>query len=183
MVTIPSGVGKVVEREQGIAVYAYDSEPPAIRGKSTAKDGYCYGEKWQSTEFVRRFYDVGFNYRMPYDPGYAKNYFNPEIAHGAINPALGLVQYKNNHAHKPEAGDLLVFIEGKRGHIALISKVDGDVVEVVQQNMEDQPRAQMQLEWRNNGWRITGQKEPAGWLRLSTARVHTSHEHDGSHDS
>ncbi|HEX2616889.1 MAG TPA: CHAP domain-containing protein [Flavobacteriales bacterium] len=130
-------------------------------------DGYNIGLKYQCVEFVKRYYFEHYHHRMPNSYGHAKDLFDTAIADGALNPARGLVQFTNGSASCPKAGDLLV-LGGWRGnpygHVAIISRVAADEVELVQQNTHS-TRATYDLDRDDDRWRIDSERV-LGWLRL-----------------
>lgn len=128
-------------------------------------DGYYYGLKWQCTEYVKRFYYTVYQHKMPDGAGNAKYYFNPMLEQGEYNNQRGLFQYKNGGDVKPREDDLIVFTDGKYGHVAIISATGEDWIEVVQQNSEV-PRKRYKLVKTDGGYDVDGDRKPAGWLRL-----------------
>jgi hypothetical protein len=105
---------------------------------------------------------------MPDVWGHAKNYFDPDIPDGHLNPARGLIQYHNGGTMKPQVDDVLVFRDTKYGHIAIITDVTETSVEVIQQNIVFRPRQRFHLEKHNGGYVIRTPRTPAGWLRLGS---------------
>lgn len=82
---------------------------------------------------------------MPDVYGHAKDFFDAGVAHGKENKKRGLIQYVNGGSEKPQPGDLLVF-DGSYGHVAIVSAVEEDEVEVIQQNIFMRPREKLLLE-------------------------------------
>jgi hypothetical protein len=135
-------------------------------GKHYAADAYYYGQKWQCVEYIKRFYHDAMKHSMPNVWGHAQDFFDPEVGHGDLNVKRGLVQYENGGTEPPRADDLLVFRIGSLGHVAIISRVGDNEVEVVQQNIRGFPRARHELLVRDGRFTIGTAKQPAGWLRL-----------------
>src|SRR4029077_17434377 len=77
-----------------------------------------------------------FRHEMPEPRGNAKDFFDPALADGTLNPQRGLVQYRNGSPGAPRAEDILVLGPGTLnpwGHVAIVAKVDTATLEVVQQ--------------------------------------------------
>lgn len=138
----------------------------ASHGKNHASDGYYYGQKWQCVEFVKRFYSEALGHRMPDGWGHAKDYYDPAIAHRALNPRRGMIQFVNGGDEPPAVDDLLVFRGAGYGHVAVISSVTADRVEVIQQNIFGRPRQIFELQRAGGCFRIVEPNAPAGWLRV-----------------
>jgi surface antigen len=158
-------VGTKIDEYKGVAVYSNGKDYVASYGLNFSDDGYYYGLKWQCTEYVKRFYYSVFKHKMPDGAGNAKYYFNPMLEQGSYNSQRGLIQYKNGGNVKPQADDIIVFTDGKYGHVAIISAVGKDWIEVIQQNSEV-PRKKYTLTKSDNEYFVDGDRKPAGWLRL-----------------
>jgi surface antigen len=165
------GIGVVVDNYKGVKIYNNGSLYGRSYGKNFAKDGYYYGQKWQCVEFVKRFYAKAKYHKMPDVWGHAKDYFNPKLADGKLNRARGLLQFKNGSASKPKSDDILVFNDTRFGHIAIVSRVGTDYVEVVQQNIYKTPRERYTLVERKGRFFIIAPKAPAGWLRKTKLKT------------
>ncbi|NLL51884.1 MAG: CHAP domain-containing protein [Peptococcaceae bacterium] len=157
--------GVKIDEYKGVAVYSNGTDYMSSHGLHYSEDGYYYGYKWQCVEFVKRFYYERFNHSMPDGAGNAKYFFNTLLEQGEFNQQRGLYQYRNGGDVRPQADDLLVFTKGTYGHVAIISDVGDDWVEVVQQNSEV-TREKLQMEVKDGTYTIHGEKEPAGWLRI-----------------
>jgi hypothetical protein len=104
---------------------------------------------------------------MPDVMGHAKDFFDPSVPHGSMNLRRGMLQFQNGGSEPPKADDLIVFRDTRFGHVAVISQVTSDSVEVVQQNILGKPRQKFNLERVNDGYLMHSPSSPAGWLRLS----------------
>lgn len=135
-------------------------------GRHYAEDGYYYGQEWQCVEFVKRFFHQAHRHRMPDVWGHAKEFFDDAVPHGQVNSRRGLVQYRNGGAEPPRAGDLVVFTNGFYGHVAIVSALRSNQVEVIQQNILGRPRDLFPLKSRSNRFRVGDDYAPAGWLRV-----------------
>ena len=158
-------VGTVIDEYKGVPVYSNGKNYVASYGLNFSEDGYYYGYKWQCVEFVKRFYYEKFGHEMPDGAGHAKYFFNPMLEQGEFNEQRGLYQYKNGGNVKPREDDLLVFDDGAYGHVAIISAVGDDWLEVVQQNSKF-PREKYQLIVQDGTYTVQGDKNPVGWLRI-----------------
>lgn len=165
-------LGEVIDHFTGVPVY-YNSRPyNRSHGRHFSKGSspYYYGQKWQCVEFIKRYYFDALGHRMPETMGHAKSFFDNQIPHGALNRKRGLVQYRNGGDRAPQVHDLLVFTDQRYGHVAIVSKVGKDYIEVIHQNMIRDSRAMLRLTRinRDGKWHylLSGGRQPAGWLRL-----------------
>jgi surface antigen len=155
--------GVELDRYKGVVVY--DNGPIVARsfGRHYAADGYYFGQKWQCVEFVKRFYYEAKGHRMPDVWGHAKDFFEESVEQGGLNKRRGLVQFRNGGGERPAVDDLVVF-DGAYGHVAIISEVGSNYVEVVQQNIYGRPRERFEWEWTNGAAKFQ-LKKVKGWLR------------------
>mgnify|MGYP003576839535 CR=1 FL=1 len=161
--------GQIVDQLHNIPVY-YNGETNKIRGRNRSEEGYNFGLKYQCVEFVKRYYFVHFNHRMPNTYGNAKDFFNKSVKDGGLNAGRGLIQCRNPSRFKPNVSDLLVYsghIFNKFGHVAIVSKVSGNSVEIIQQNPGPgrSSRETYKLAFKNGRWKI-GNDRVLGWLRM-----------------
>jgi hypothetical protein len=156
-------VGVEIDRYKGVVVY--DNGPLVFKahGRHYSPAGYYWGQKWQCVEFVKRFYDVAKGHHMPDVWGHAKDFFDEAVPQGQINSRRGLRQFRNGAENAPAPDDLLV-IDGHYGHVAIISEVGPDYVEVIQQNIYRRPRQRFQLA-ATNGLYLLAPRSIKGWLR------------------
>jgi surface antigen len=106
---------------------------------------------------------------MPDSYGNAKDFFDHEIADGQINPKRNLIQFINGSASKPDTNDLIIFdgtTFNKYGHVAIISSVTDNSIEIIQQNPGPfaKSRVNFGLTNKNGLWYIDNDKT-LGWLR------------------
>lgn len=159
-------VGAIVETLDGVPVFANGPSYVVSHGKHFADDGYYFGQKWQCVEFIKRYLYVAKKHRLPNVWGHAKHFFDASIKQGDMNPARGMLQFRQGGEVKPQAGDLIVFDRSAHGHVAIVSKVEPFAIEVVQQNM---PRARISLPmWQaQGGYHVGSEVMPAvAWLRV-----------------
>ncbi|WP_236027255.1 CHAP domain-containing protein [Gelidibacter pelagius] len=145
----------------------YNKNIGNVSGRNLAKDGYNLGLKWQCVEFVKRYYHDHLNHKMPNSYGHAKDFFNPALKDNQKNKDRNLVQFTNGSLLKPEVNDLIIFdgtIFNQYGHVAIISKVNKNSIEVVQQNVGKDSREEFKLQYKNDKWTI-GDSNVLGWLR------------------
>ena len=158
-------IGDSLDAYNGVAVYNNGANYPQSHGRHyTADRSYYFGKKWQCVEFVKRYYYIALSHRMPDGFGHAKDFFDAETEHGGFNARRGLLQYSNGKNEKPMPNDLLVF-NGSFGHVAIVTRVTGNEVEVIQQNIFMRPRETFRLVRSNGNWTVGEDKKPLGWLR------------------
>lgn len=149
-----------------VIVY-YNGDMNHVDGRNVTDDGYNLGLKYQCVEFVKRYYYEHLNHKMPDSYGHAKDFFNPQVKDGALNEQRNLVQFTNGSSSKPKVSDLVVFAGttfNSYGHVAIVSRVGEDEVELIQQNVGYASRQIIELEKSVHGWRID-QSRVLGWLR------------------
>jgi hypothetical protein len=157
--------GAEIDSHNGVVIYYNGLSIGKSHGKHFSVDGYYFGKKWQCVEFVKRYYKVHLDHEMPEVYGHAKSFFDPQTAHGEINKERNLLQFENGKDESPELDDILVFTNTKYGHVAVVSKVFDDKVEVVQQNVGKRSRRIFKLNWIENNCTVGTDRKPSGWLR------------------
>ena len=167
----PSGnEGKIIDTFNGVDIY-YNGRVANIQGRNVTSDGYNLGLKYQCVEFVKRYYYEFYNHQMPNSYGNAKDFFSYSISDGDINSDRGLRQFKNPSYARPKIGDLLVFGAtqwNKFGHVAIISKVKNNTIEIAQQNPgSNNPSRKSYSLNSNDGTYSIGSPYVLGWLRKS----------------
>ena len=155
-------VGEQIDALNGVAVY-YNGNVRHTNGRHKNPDGYNYGLRWQCVEFVKRYYYDYLHHSMPNTWGHAREFFNLYLTNGAFNADRGLFQYRNGSHRKPLVDDILVFGGDKFGHIAIISAVKDDHIEVTQQNVGPYSRELIKLTNRDGRYYIRHSKV-LGWL-------------------
>ncbi len=163
-------VGDSLDSFNDVVVYNNGTQYAKSHGKHYAKDSaYYYGKKWQCVEFIKRYYYDHYNYKFPDGSGHAKDFFNKDLDGGALNKRRGLLQYRNAGNVAPKVGDILVF-DGSFGHVAIVTKVEEESLEVIQQNIYMRPRQEFSLKKEKGDYFVgLGDKEPLGWLRLAAS--------------
>lgn len=161
-------VGQKLDSLNGVAVY-YNGGVNHVEGRNSTKDGYNLGLKYQCVEFVKRYYYEHLQHKMPDSFGHAKDFFNENIKDGEKNLTRGLLQFQNKSISIPEENDLIIFsasIFNRFGHVAIISKVSENEIEIIQQNPGpfSSPRECFSLELNDGKWEIKN-KRVLGWLR------------------
>ena len=161
-------VGQEIDNFNGVAVF-FNGGVGNVEGRNLTADGYNLGLKYQCVEFVKRYYFEHLDHRMPNTYGHAKDFFDHRLHHGQKNIDRNLIQYSNGSGSKPKVNDLLIFSETRfnpYGHVAIISAVTDDDIEIVQQNpgMLSDSRERFELENGNGKWKIK-KESVLGWLR------------------
>lgn len=157
-------VDKIVDSYKNVPVYDNGSDYTKDHGENFSSEGYYYGLKWQCVEFVKRFYYVEKKVSMPNVYGNAKDFFDSSVPQGGLNEERGLIQYRNGGKMVPKPDDILVFRNSVYGHVAIVTKVTPDSVEVIQQN-EKSSRQVFKLVQKNQRYFVGATIQPAGWLR------------------
>ena len=160
-------IGDAIDSLNGVIVY-YNGKTNHVSSRNISSDGYNLGLEFQCVEFVKRYYYEFFDHKMPNSYGHAKNFFDPNIKDGEINPERGLTQYSNPSNTKPQISDLVIFsgsIFNEYGHVAIISKVTENEIEIIQQNVGTQSRDTFSLKLINRQYKINHSKI-IGWLRI-----------------
>ena len=161
-------IGQEIDSLNGVVVY-YNGSVSNVSGRNTTPDGYNLGLKYQCVEFVKRYYYEYLHHKMPDSYGHAKDFFDKSIADGKFNKRRNLTQYTNPSSSKPKVDDLLIYSGtrfNKYGHVAIVSKVTGNTIEIIQQNPGVAGRSRETFKLNNKGgkWRIENQRI-VGWLR------------------
>jgi surface antigen len=159
-------VGHKVDSLNGVHVY-YNGSMGNVSGRNTTIDSYNLGLKYQCVEFVKRYYYEHYNHKMPNSWGNAKDFFQNGIDDGTLNRNRNLTQYINPSKTKPKIGDLVIFggtTSNSYGHVAIISMVNNQKVEVIQQNVGKNTRSTYNLKRKNKIWFIDNDRI-LGWLR------------------
>lgn len=161
--------GDAVDSLNHVKVF-YNGSVDNVEGRNVAPDGYNIGLRYQCVEFVKRYYYEFYNHKMPNSYGHAKYFFNKSLADGAINTDRNLIQFKNGGRTKPRVGDLVVF-DGNSfnpyGHVAIVSKVYENKVEIIQQNpgANASSRVEFSLSFSNGKFSVES-SGLLGWLRM-----------------
>ncbi|MBK9506534.1 MAG: CHAP domain-containing protein [Bacteroidetes bacterium] len=161
--------GMPIDSLNSIPVY-YNGDIHHVGKEITAANGYVLGVEWQCVEFVKRYYFIRFNHIMPNSSGNAKDFFDKQLSDASYNYARELVQYANPSLKQPAVEDIIVFdgsLLNNYGHIAIISAVSEDHIEIIQQNGgPDAPsRIKLDLVFENSRWEVK-HKRVLGWLRI-----------------
>lgn len=160
-----SRIGKKIDEYRGVPVYYNGILYAKSHGENYSTDGYYYGFKWQCVEYVKRFYYDAKNHSMPDGYGNAKDFFDENVAEGELNERRNLIQYRNGGNMKPKEDDLIVFNDTKYGHVAIVTKVTDQYIEVIQQNVWGKSREKYKLVEKDNKYFVGDKHKPAGWLR------------------
>lgn len=161
--------GDVIDSLNGVPVYYNGKDYKAVSGRNVTADGYNLGLKYQCVEFVKRYYYDYYGHKMPNSYGHAKDFFDKDLLDDvAFNADRGLTQYRNVRESKPQEGDLLVYDAypgNPFGHVAIVSKVTEDKIEIVQQNIGTTTRREIKLV-KFMDYYTVADFNVLGWLRL-----------------
>lgn len=166
--------GDQLDQFNGVVVY-YNGAINHTEGRNTTADGYNLGLRYQCVEFVKRYYYERFAHKMPDSMGHAKEFFSASVADGALNPARNLLQFRNGGSAAPAPEDLVVFapwLFNRYGHVAIVSAVGDDFIEVIQQNAGPFGAARERFPLVRDGaqYRV-GHERMLGWLRRAPPPV------------
>jgi len=156
-------IGQQIDQLNNIPVY-FNGETLQNQGRNKSATGYNYGLKWQCVEFVKRYYYDHLGHTMPDTYGHAKDFYAPQFGDGELNTLRNLFQYKNGSFFKPRVNDILVFHGDQYGHVAIISNVTKNEVEIIQQNVGVDSRYTMALGVLDDGTFHVMHKDVLGWL-------------------
>lgn len=161
-------VGQKIDQFNEVSVF-YNGGVGNISGRNKTTDGYNLGLKYQCVEFVKRYYYEYFNHKMPDSFGHAKDFYSKSIGDGKYNSKRDLTQYSNPSKSQPQVNDLIIFSGtpfNKFGHVAIISKVTNNEIEIIQQNPGPlgKSRESISLNNKNGKWEIKNGRV-MGWLR------------------
>lgn len=160
-----SKVGKIIDQYKGVNVHYNGMIYTKSYGEHYSDDGYYYGYKWQCVEYVKRFYYDAKNHSMPDGYGNAKDFFDEDVNQGELNKRRDLIQYRNGDNVKPKEDELIVFNTTKYGHVAIITKVTDQYIEVIQQNIWGKSREKYKLVEKDHKYFVGEKNKPVGWLR------------------
>ncbi|MBU3135528.1 CHAP domain-containing protein [Clostridium gasigenes] len=158
-------IGTEIDSYSNVPVYYNGKIYTETYGENYGEDGYYYGYEWQCVEYVKRFYHQIKDHKMPDVYGNAKEFFDDSVPQGELNKSRDLVQYRNGESVKPEADDLIVFTNSKYGHVAIVTEVKSNYIEVIQQNVYGKTREQYELVLEDGQYYVGTIQKPAGWLR------------------
>ncbi len=157
--------GHVLDQLHGVPVF-FNGGVTQTYGRNVAVDGYNLGLKWQCVEFVKRYYYENLNHKMPDPWGHAKDFYDPYIIDGGYNAQRNLRQFHNPSKTKPKVKDIIVFKaqdDNPFGHVAIVSKVGKDYIEIIQQNVGRDSRDRIPLIDMGDEWYLPN-IDVAGWL-------------------
>lgn len=165
----PYEIGEPIDSLNHVQVF-YNGSTSNVLERNTTSDNYNLGLKYQCVEFVKRYYYEFLQHKMPDSYGHAKDFFNPAIADGQLNPQRNLLQFTNGSKSQPKVNDILVLDKSRTnpyGHVAIISAVEGGYIEIIQQNAGKYATSRdiMELIQEDGKWVIKNDRV-LGWLRI-----------------
>jgi surface antigen len=161
--------GQKLDSLNGVFVF-YNGNVGHADGRNTAEDGYNIGLKYQCVEFVKRYYYEYYHHKMPDAFGNAKDFFDINLSDSNVNVNRDLLQFTNPSKTKPQIGDLIIFdghVKNKYGHVAIISTVDENNIEIIQQNPGpfSSSRDKIGLNFSDSLYHLKHERI-LGWLRM-----------------
>lgn len=123
---------------------------------------------WQCVEYVKRFYAEVYGINL-----------------GPVGTALRAFEiwgkredfekYENGSSHFPTPDDILCFSGGNFGHVAIVTELGEEEIEIIEQNFsKDKARARIKVKIENGGYFISprgrkGEYKVIGWLHYKGA--------------
>jgi len=161
-------VGQPIDSLNGVIVY-YNGGVDHAEGRNVSPDNYNLGQKYQCVEFIKRYYYQHLNHKMPDALGHAKDFFDKDVPDGQMNEKRGLLQYCNGGECRPEVDDLIILkgtLFNRYGHVAIISAVTDEEIEVIQQNPGPFGKSRERFGLKRDGatWTVDNDRV-MGWLR------------------
>jgi surface antigen len=161
-------IGEPIDSLNHVQVF-YNGSTSNVLERNTTSENYNLGLKYQCVEFVKRYYYEFLQHKMPDSYGHAKDFFNPVIADGQLNPQRNLLQFTNSSKSQPKVNDILVLDKSRTnpyGHVAIISAVEGGYIEIIQQNAGKYATSRdiLELIQEEGKWVIKNDRV-LGWLR------------------
>jgi surface antigen len=161
-------IGDVIDSYNGVNVFYNGKNYSHVNGRNTTVDGYNLGLKYQCVEFVKRYYYDYYGHKMPSSYGHARDYFDTSLPDVAYNSKRDLMQYRNVRAVPPMSGDILVYgpcESNKYGHVAIVTNVSSEHIELIQQNYGTQSRLKIPIV-RYESYYTVADFCILGWLRM-----------------
>lgn len=161
-------VGDVIDEYKQVPVY-FNGGIKHIDGRQRASDGYNFGLKYQCVEFVKRFYYIHYQHRMPDTFGNAHDFFQPQLKSGEYNRQRGMYQFRNDGRFAIQTDDLIVFrpwLLNPFGHVAIVSEVTAHDIEIVQQNPGVFASSRERIRLSLTEAKQLADSNVIGWLRL-----------------
>ena len=147
----------------GTVLGAFDGTNAFSNGDDTGSGYSCagagtYGLQYQCVELVMRHWKTHWGLSWY---GNAKDLLDNA-------PKANVDVYANGDAaHPPAPGDMIVWENGSYGHVALVTAVHADGVDVLEQNVKGNGRATLPWDGAHIGVRW-GSWTPAGWAHAKT---------------
>ena len=121
-----------------------------------------YGYQFQCVEYVNRFYAQALKWKNMRGSGNGVDYFGKAKSNG-------LEANSNNSSISPQPDDLLTFSGGGYGHVAIITEVGDDYINIIEQNWSSNSATRkLNLTISNGKYYISpsGGYQVQGWLRI-----------------
>ena len=162
-------IGQVVDSLNDVYVY-FNGNIGNEGEKSLSPDGFNFGYKYSSNEFVNRYYYKVYKLKLNAASLDPKEYFDKNIPDGELNPKLNLLQFTNPSFSLPFVGDILILDKSDDfpdGHLVIVSNVYDGAFEVIQQNAGAfaNSRALFGCGDFGNKYKVDN-KKVLGWLRI-----------------
>ena len=149
----------------GTGLASFDGDTAYSNGSYTGSGTSCnghgtYGYQYQCVELVMRRFKRKWGLHWY---GNAKDLL--------VNAPRASVDVFNNGdgAHKPVPGDMLVWTNSTYGHVALITAVRSNAIDIIEQNVSGNGKATLGYDGKKVGVRW-GSWVPAGWAHAKANR-------------
>jgi surface antigen len=153
------------EKDEGDVIGTYRGVPAYSNGANTTT-----GEgKYQCVEYVKRFYKDAMGVKHKWT-GNAITYYDNAAE-------KGLIRYPNGSSVAPKPDDILVFdvLNDAWGHVAIITEVGDDYVNIIEQNVRRNnayAKLTLKRDELGNYYIESGRKRPVkGWCRTEAVKT------------
>lgn len=155
-------IGEEIDSFNGVSVY-HNGGVNNVSGRNVSKTGYNIGLKYQCVEFVKRYYLQYLKHKIPDSYGHAKSFYDKKLKDNELNKKRNLIQFNNLSSKRPEINDLIIFdgtILNKYGHVAIITKVSDNHIEIIQQNSGTfgSTRETFKIKKEQDKWKVLNDK-------------------------
>ncbi len=155
---IKYNIGEEIDSFNGVKVY-HNGGVNNVSGRNISDKGYNIGLKYQCVEFVKRYYLQHLKHEMPDSYGHAKSFYDEKLKDNTLNKNRNLIQLSNPSLKKPKVNDIIIFDGNdfnKYGHIAIITKVSDNHIEIIQQNSGTfgSTRETLKIKKEQNKWKM-----------------------------
>lgn len=139
-----------------------------------------HGYQFQCVEYVNRFYVKTLGWKNMRGTGNGRDYFKKASYNG-------LEAYSNKNNISPQPDDLLAFGGGNYGHVAIVTEVGNNYINIIEQNWSSSSATRrLPMEIKNGKYTVSANSSTyyiQGWLRKSGHTSDSSSDRDSSSSS